>query len=220
LTAELQRRGVDVLIDAAHGPGLLELDLNKLDAAYVAGNCHKWLCTPKGSGFLHVRRDRRHLLEPLTISHGFSSTADPDARFREQFDWQGTQDPTPWLCIPAALEFVGGLMAGGWAAVMDRNRALALRTREILSDVLGPASVAGAESVTAMTTAKLPDSRLTESGSFQNDPLMAELYERFNIRAIVFPWAPHGARYVRVSSALYNSEDDSKYFADALGSLL
>ena len=220
LTAELQRRGVDVLIDAAHGPGLLELDLRMLDAAYVVGNCHKWLCTPKGSGFLHVRHDRRHLVEPLTISHGFSSTADPHARFRAQFDWQGTQDPTPWLCIPAALEFIGSLMPGGWAAVMDRNRALALRTREILSEVLGPGGVAAAESVTAMTTAKLPGSRMDGSGSFQNYPLMAGLHERFNIRAVVFPWAPHQARYLRVSSALYNSLDESRYFAGALRSLL
>ena len=184
------------------------------------GNCHKWLCTPKGSGFLHVRRDRRHLVEPLTISHGFSSTADPHARFREQFDWQGTQDPTPWLCIPAALEFIGGMLPGGWAAVMERNRALALRTREILIEVLGAGSVAADDNVTAMTTAKLPDSRMAGSGGFQDDPLMSELYERFNVRAIVFPWPSHQARYVRVSSALYNSEEESRYFADALRVLL
>ncbi len=221
LTWELQARGVDVLVDAAHGAGLLPLDLAALDAAYVTGNCHKWLCTPKGSGFLHVRADRRDRIQPLAISHGYSTAGRAQDRFRAGFDWQGTQDPTPWLCIPKAVAFVGGLVPGGWEAVMARNHALALEARGILAGSLGQDAVAPASLVTAMVAAQLPGSPAAgASAAFGTDPLQDALYRRHRIRAVAFQWAPHSARYLRVSAALYNSADEYRYLAASVDSLL
>lgn len=221
LTRELQGRGVDVLVDAAHGVGLLPLDLNALDAAYVTGNCHKWLCTPKGSGFLHIREDRRDRIMPLTISHGYSTEGDTATRFRQQFDWQGTMDPTPWLCIPKAIEFIDSLMPGGWDTVMARNHALALAARDILTEALGAEAVAPASMITAMVTARLPSRAPTRpAGAFGTDPLQAELYRRHRIQTVVFQWRPHSARYLRVSAALYNSLEEYRYLASALRSLI
>jgi isopenicillin-N epimerase len=220
LTRELQGRGLEVLIDAAHGPGLIPLDLELLGADYVTGNCHKWLCTPKGSGFLHVRADRRSLIRPLTISHGYSASADPSERFRQEFDWQGTQDPTPWLCIPSAIDFVGGLLPGGWQAVMARNHLLALHARQILRDTLGPDAVPPASMITAMVAATLPTGiGANESAATQIDPLRQALYDQYGIQAVVAPWPAHGARYLRVSAALYNSEEEYRFLATALQSL-
>lgn len=221
LTRSLQDRGVDVLVDAAHGPGLLPLDLGTLGAAYVTGNCHKWLCTPKGSAFLHIRADRRHLIEPLTISHGYSAPDGADEKFRLEFDWQGTQDPTPWLCIPKAIEHVGGMMAGGWPDVMARNHALALKVHEVLCGTLGPDALAPAAMTTAMVAARLPDGAPADpEAAFRPDPLRQALYDRYRIQAVVGPWPAHGARYLRLSVALYNSEDEYRYLASALRSLL
>ena len=73
LVYELQNRGVDVLVDVAHGPGIVPLNISKLNPAYITGNCHKWLCTPKGSAFLHIREDKRTKISPLNIGHGYSS---------------------------------------------------------------------------------------------------------------------------------------------------
>jgi isopenicillin-N epimerase len=216
LTRELQGRGVDVLIDGAHGPGLLPLDLEALGAAWVTGNCHKWLCTPKGSGFLHARADRRRLLEPLTISHGYSAPVGPAERFRQEFDWQGTRDPTPWLCIPAAIAQLGGMLPGGWDAVMARNRALALSARGILCDALGTREVLPESLLTAMVTFPLRAAEQDENVSYANHPLTEQLYAEHAIRAVVFPWPPHRALYLRVSAALYNSEEEFRYLADAL----
>jgi selenocysteine lyase/cysteine desulfurase len=94
-TGKSQARDVDVLIDAAHGPGIMPMDLESIGAAYVTGDCHKWPCTPKRSGFLYVRSDRRHLVLPVAVSHGYSASVLPTGRFSEEFDWQGTEDPTP-----------------------------------------------------------------------------------------------------------------------------
>ena len=221
LTRELQARRVDVLVDAAHGVGLVPLDLNSLGAAYITGNCHKWLCTPKGSGFLHVREDRRDRVKPLAISHGYSAEGDARQRFRQEFDWQGTQDPTPWLCIPKAIDYVGGLMDGGWNGIMARNHGLALKARGILRDALGPGSTAPAPMITAMVTAEIASGpAVGASPALKSDPLMRALYERHRIQAVVFAWPPHRARYLRVSAALYNSEAEYRYLADALESLL
>ena len=86
LVGLIQERGVDVLVDAAHGPGIVPLNIRKLNAAYITGNCHKWICTPKGSAFLHIRDDRREGVKPLTIGHGYSSDLPSAEKFRMEFD--------------------------------------------------------------------------------------------------------------------------------------
>lgn len=213
LVRELQGVGVEVLVDAAHGPGLVPLDLQSLGAAYVTGNCHKWLCTPKGSGFLHVRADRRQLIQPLAISHGYSAAAAD--RFRAEFDWQGTQDPTPWLCIPRAIGHLGSMLPGGWEAVTAHNHGLALKARGLLADALGADALAPASMVTAMVAASLPVLP-GSNGGVEPDPLQQALYDRFGIQAAVSPWPAHRVRYLRVSAALYNSEGEYRHLADAL----
>src|ERR1700734_1807684 len=126
LVRELEARGGDTLVDGAHAPGMVPLGLSALGAAYYTGNAHKWLCAPKGAAFLHVRRDRQALLHPTVISHGYTTG------FQAEFDWTGTFDPTPWLCIPEALRYIGGLLPGGWPHVMAANRALTLQARSLL----------------------------------------------------------------------------------------
>ncbi|MBM4186865.1 MAG: aminotransferase class V-fold PLP-dependent enzyme [Gemmatimonadetes bacterium] len=220
LTRDLEARGVDVVLDAAHGAGIVPLDVSALGAAYVATNCHKWLCTPKAAGVLTVRSDRRDRIRPLITSHGASIPGPPEARFRNEHDWPGTIDPTPWLCIGAAIEHLGGLLAGGWPAIIERNRDLAIRARDILAEALGTTAVVPDEMMAAMATLAIePDPTGTARPALAPDPLMIDLLERYRTQVVVFSWPYHRARYLRVSAALYNSEAEYRHLAAALREL-
>ena len=130
IVRELDRRGVDTLVDAAHAPGMVDVDLGRLAAAYWTANAHKWLCAPKGVGMLHVRADLRARVHPLVVSHGRNADRPDRSRFRLEFDWTGTGDPSGILSLPAALRYVGGLDDDGWTGVHgDQPLARATRPR-------------------------------------------------------------------------------------------
>ncbi len=139
--------GVPVLVDGAHGPGQVPLDLPTLGADWYVGNCHKWLSAPKGSGFLHARADRRADLHPVTISHGYG------AGFTAEFDWTGTVDPTAYLAVPAAIEFFERL---GGQALMDRNRQLVADAAALLAERLGTDVGSPFEMTGSMALVRLP----------------------------------------------------------------
>ena len=221
LVSELDRRGIDTLVDAAHAPGMIPLDLGSIGAAYYTGNCHKWLSAPKGAAFLHVRKDRQNLVRPTTISHGANSPRKDRSRYLLEFDWPGTYDPTPYLSIPAAIEFIGSLQPGGWDEVMRRNHTLALQARDLLCHHLGIEPPAPDEMLGSMATIPLPDGAGDVVVSpLDSDPLHYELFERFRIEIPVWPWPHSPKRILRLSAYLYNSIDDYKKLAQALETLL
>jgi isopenicillin-N epimerase len=214
--AELGARGVDVLVDGAHAPGMVALDLGSLGAAYYAGNCHKWLCAPKGAAFLWVRRDRQQDVHPLTISHGATVTRAGRSRFRLEFDWTGTDDPTPWLTVPTAIDYLGSLVPGGWPGLRARNRDLALEARRLLCDVAGTSPPCPDTMVGSIASVRLPDGLTTDIAWRRPDPLQATLYERWGIEVPVMSWPAAPQRLLRISVQLYNSREHYARLAEAL----
>ncbi|MEA2547259.1 MAG: isopenicillin-N epimerase [Chloroflexota bacterium] len=236
IVAGLAERGVETLVDGAHAPGMLPLELDRLGAAWYTGNLHKWVCAPKGSAFLHARRDRQPGIRPSTISHGMNAVLGgtggqaATTRYRAEFDWQGTLDPTPWLAVGDSLRFVGGLIDGGWPAVMARNHQLVLDARTALAAALGvgpdtlpPPSMLG--SMVAMPLPKAGPLAMAGAGSspLDTDPLQQVLLDRFRIEVPIGPWPVPAAespdppvRLIRVSSALHNGADDAERLAEAL----
>ncbi len=128
--------GIRVLVDGAHAPGMVPLDLQTLDADYYTANHHKWLCAPKASGFLYVRGELQDEVRPTVISHAANRPRPYRSRFLAEFDWNGTFDPTPLLSVPDAIEFLGSLFHGGINELMSANRQLALEARRVLCDAL------------------------------------------------------------------------------------
>jgi len=211
----LRERGVDTLVDGAHAPGMLDLHLDRLGAAYYTGNFHKWVCAPKGAAMLWVRRDRHAHLHPAVISHGYNSRR-PRPRFHEEFDWTGTDDPTPWLTVPLALRTVAAMLPGGWPEVRARCHALALRGRQILADALHVAPPAPASMIGTLAALELPPGPLTQSYALDVLPLQQALFDRHTIEVPIVPWPRPPARLVRISAFLHNHEDEYRRLADAL----
>jgi isopenicillin-N epimerase len=217
LVAGLNARGVDTLVDGAHALGMVPLDLARLGAAYYTGNAHKWLCAPKSVALLHVRRDRQRGLHPVSISHGY---AGGEPRFRDEFDWTGTIDPTPALTIPFCIEYLGGLVPGGWPALMERNRDLALRAREIFLERSGGDATCPASMVGAMGAALLPTPS-KKSPLFGLDRVQLSDWMRARAFESWFHPSPSdGAMVVRLSAQLYNSENQYVRLAGLLAEAL
>ena len=220
LVPRIQEAGVDVLVDGAHAPGMIPLDLRALGAAYYSGNCHKWLCSPKGAAFLQVRGDRQSRIRPLTISHGANSRRTDRSRFRLEFDWMGTRDDTAVLAVPRALEVVGGLLPGGWPEVQARNFALARRARAILCEALEVSPPCPESMLGTLVTLPLPEAKDAPISVLESDPLQLALRDRYRIEIPVFAWPAAPRRWIRVSPQLYNSEAQYQYLGEALRKLL
>jgi isopenicillin-N epimerase len=223
LVAELTARGVETLIDGAHAAGQVPLSIPDLGASFYAGSLHKWVSAPKGAGFLWVRRDRQPAIHPLAISHGANSARTDRSRFRLEFDWTGTADPSAHLAVPEALRFGENLLRGGWEALRSRNHQLACEGRDILCAALGINPPAPDSMLGSMASVPLPD----ESGKgtvqgvdLSGDPVHDSL-EAQGLQVMVTPWPqrPEGGpwrRLVRISAAAYNDAAQYRRLAVAL----
>jgi isopenicillin-N epimerase len=227
LVRELDDRGVDTLVDGAHAPGMVDLDLEGLGATYYTGNLHKWVCAPKGSGFLWVRPDRRHAIRPMAISHGANSPRVDRSRFHLEFDWTGTADPSPYLAVPAALQLGATLLPGGWPALQARNHELALAARDLLCEAVGIEPPTPDEMVGSMISVPLAENApgtYVPGIDLYGDPIHDALLER-GTQVVVAPWPqrPDGRawrRLIRVSAAAYNDRDQMERLAALLREIL
>jgi len=217
----LDARGVDTLVDAAHAPGMVPVDLDSLGAAYWTGNGHKWLCGPKGSAVLWARADRRERIHPLVVSHGANEPLEGRARYRLEFDWTGTADPTAALALADAIDWMATLDPGGWPAVMAANQALAITGRDVLAAALGVAPLAPDAMTGSMAALVLPGP--TDDASAQ--VLQRALYDSDGIQVPIIVWPVRAARspgdaramrLVRISAQRYNELADYERLAALL----
>jgi isopenicillin-N epimerase len=205
LIALARSRGILVLVDGAHAPGMLPLDLPALGATWYVGNCHKWLCAPKGSALLWANPDN-HLarqVHPPVISHAFGQP------FPSEFDWVGTRDLSSWLAIPAALGFRASL---GDSAVREWNHRLAMHARAAVISSTGSAP-AGPESMTGSMVA-LQVTGVTGATEALGARLRTSIWqgERIEVACPVL----NGQLYIRVSGQVYNDESEAERLSTIL----
>jgi isopenicillin-N epimerase len=195
IIALFKERGIPVLVDGAHAPGLIDLNLNTLGADYYVGNCHKWLYAPKGAAFLWVAKKHQPQIHPTVISHFYG------AGYQTEFGWTGTLDPTAWLSIPAGIEFHKKLVKMG---SNEYVRTMLLGARRDISDALGVACGAPESMLATMCTFPLPNNpHATDEGVLR---LHDVLFDEYGVE--VPAMQTNGKLYVRASSAVYNDRSD------------
>ncbi|HEV3185785.1 MAG TPA: aminotransferase class V-fold PLP-dependent enzyme [Xanthobacteraceae bacterium] len=195
LTALCRAAGALVLIDGAHGPGMLDLDVPAIGADWYTGNCHKWLMAPKGSGFLWTSPQQQAETHPLVISHGFGQG------FTLGFDWIGTRDPTAWLSVPAAIDFHERL---GGARLRERNAALAREQATALARIWNTERGAPDPLTGSMAAVRLPLSDAATPERAQK--LRRKLFDDHRIEVLVAAFA--GSLWARISAHAYNRPAD------------
>ncbi len=201
-------RGIELLIDGAHAPGMLPLDVAAIGAAYYTGNLHKWVSAPPGAAFLWVHPDRQPSIHPNTISHHLGEG------LASEFEWQGTRDVTPWLSVPAAIDFFASI---GWDRVMSHNHQLATWAQQHLCARWGvtPATPLDGSMLGSMATVALPQDARRFSGCAE---LQRAIFDCFRIEVPVVDWG--GGWWVRVSCHVYNRAEDYERLAEAVIQLL
>lgn len=192
-----REQGILTLVDGAHAPGQIPLDLDKIGADYYTGNLHKWLCAPKGAGFLYARPEVQALLEPLVISWGWQSEMPGTSQFVDHHEWQGTRDLSPFLAVPAAIRFQ---QENNWTEVQDDCHALALEAEMRIRGLMGLSSLYIDDSWFAQMVAVLLPAG-TDSVA-----LKEFLYHNYRIEVPVIEW--NGTTLLRVSIQGYNLSRD------------
>ena len=197
-------KGIEVLVDGAHAPGMVELDIRAISPTYYSANLHKWVCAPKGSAFLWVTPERQDQIHPNTISHFLNVS------YTEEFKWQGTRDITGWLSVPDAIDFMADI---GWQGVMQHNHLLATWAQAMLSDCWKVAATTPLDGSMLGSMASLP---LPEKALTFEDPkrFQHHLYVDHKIEVPVFDW--HGQWLIRPSCQIYNLASEYERLADAV----
>ncbi len=218
IVRELERRGVDTLVDGAHAPGFLPLDISRINPAYYTGNFHKWVCAPKGCAFLYVREDWRKGIRPVIISHGANSLRTDRSRYRLEFDYVGSMDASPWIVAGECVRVMEKIFPGGWPGIMKHNRDLALAARKLLCERFDSPLAAPESMIGSMATIRIPDRSPSENGipTRYHDPIQNRLIRDWGVQAPInnFPAPP--ARSVRISAQIYNTFAQYEYLAEAI----
>ena len=206
IIAGCKKKGVEVLVDGAHAPGTLPLNIAALGATYYAANLHKWVCAPKGSALLWVAPHRQREIHPAVVSHYL------DDGFAAEFAWQGTRDISSWLTVPAAIAFMADL---GWEGVMHHNHALACWAHRMLVNAFGvePISPLDGTLIGSMASVRLPPPLNTLSQA-QITQLQQRLYTEFGIEVPLMSW--NGVNMLRISCQVYNRPDQYEKLAEII----
>jgi isopenicillin-N epimerase len=216
LLAEFEKRGILTLVDGAHAPGMLPLNITALNPSWYTGNLHKWVCAPKGAAFLWAREDHQAVTQPAVVSHGNNTPRPGYTPFQDRFDWAGTLDPTPWMCAGPASQWMAGRLPGGWPEVRRRNHELVVRARQLLCQRLGVEPPCPEEMVGSMATLPLPPQFQGKEKSGKIDIEQLELHDRFRIEVPFFRFGQPEQRLFRISAQLYNALAEYEYLGKAL----
>ncbi len=234
---ELKRRGIETIVDGAHAPGFTEVDIAKISPAFYTANCHKWVCSPKGSALLYVRPDLQKGFRPLVLSNFAEKPKPGRSQFLTEFDYVGTADHSGFLAISDALAFMGTILSApaasqqaptpdqiraGFAALRRQNRELVLWGRDLLCRTLDIQPPAPDSMIGCLTSIFLPPhdadrhARLMARPSKYHDALQDAIVDKHRIQVPIWSVAGKPERIIRLSAQVYNTKPQYEYLAAAL----
>jgi isopenicillin-N epimerase len=209
LIKRAREAGIWTVIDGAHAPGQIDLDLTAMDVDFYGGNCHKWLSAPKGAGFLYVRRELQHLVEPLVISWGWRPRDPGTSVFVDEIERQGTRDPAAHLAVPEAIAFQ---VERDWPTVRRECHELVRMARAGLADITGLDHFVADDPRWFVQMAAVP------LPACDVEALKRRLFDEYRIEVPVTPW--RDAARLRVSVQGYNTRSDIERLLAAVAELL
>lgn len=225
---ECNHRGIDTIVDGAHAPGQIPLDIDSLGCTFYAASCHKWLCTPKGSAFVYAKPERQAAVQPVALSCRVHRNRPDRKHFLADFDYMGTGDYTANLVLPEAIEHIGSQLPGGWDELYRRNHAMVLEGARVIrercslpqtapakEDLLDPENMTG-----SMYSLLLPADPQPGRAELYEDPIWDRLMGEHKIQVPVWDFALANARVSRVSAHLHNRPAQYAAMAEALAGAL
>lgn len=200
-----REKGILTIIDGAHAPGQIPLDLSQVGPDFYTGNCHKWLCAPKGSAFLYTRKEMQSLINPLVVSWGWHSDSPGPSQYVDTLEWTGTRDLAPYLAVPAAIKFEN---AHNWSEIQKNCHSLADNLNTQLCSILDTDSLTSNDNwFGQMVSIPLPTHIPAET-------LKQTLYDDFRIEVPIVPW--QNETLLRVSVQGYNTEEELDLLVKAI----
>lgn len=221
ITEELHKRGVEVLIDGAHAPGMIPLNISEINPDYYTGNCHKWLCTPKGSALLYVNKNKQEKIHPLVTSRISLENGRYENDFQLEFSWQGTLDSSAFLTIPFAIEFLNSVNENGIQGLMKRNSELVYNAAEMICKEFEipmpyPKEMTGSiYGIPFLKDVLIKSDRINKRSQLQET-----LFFEYNIEVMVSYWEKAPDRLLRISAQAYNTFEQYEYLLSSLKKIL
>jgi isopenicillin-N epimerase len=203
--------GILTVIDGAHAPGQIPLDMQAIDADFYTGNCHKWMCSPKGAGFLYVQRQHQAMIEPLVVSWGWSAKPQETlgSAFLDNYAWHGTQDFSSYLSVPAAIEFQ---QKYNWPKVRVQCHELLKECLGKLHDLTGLESAYASDALyQQLAISPLP--KIADLNAFKN-----KLYDDYCVEIPMTEYKDQ--QFVRISVQGYNTKEDISRLVGAVREML
>ncbi len=212
----LQSKGIKVVVDAAHAPGMVNFSIDELQPNYFVANCHKWICSPKGSAFMYVAPQHQDDVKPLVISHYNDTAEGTAAHWSNQFMWDGTHDYSTYITVKTALEYMPTLIEGGWAAIKNHNHNLVLTAAHTIANALQVQLPTTDAMVGSIVNIPMPNGKKPKHSFHSNTELKNILFEKYKIEVPIFMYPHAPQQWLRLSAQLYNSMEQYNYLLACL----